>query len=89
MKITTIRLDDDQAEQLEVIAQIEGCSVSEAVRMAVGDWVEAKRKNRPFRDRAEQLLQRRDDVLRHLAKPPQTTHSTRNGRQRTADTRST
>ncbi|MEY2419934.1 MAG: Ribbon-helix-helix protein copG family [Acidimicrobiaceae bacterium] len=43
-KVTSIRLDDDLAEQLEMISRLEGVSVSEEIREAVIKLIDEKRK---------------------------------------------
>jgi predicted DNA-binding protein len=56
-KVTTIRLDEEQLEQLEVIAGFEGRSVSDEIREAVDLLIAEKRQNTVFRDRVTLRLE--------------------------------
>jgi predicted transcriptional regulator len=70
MKVTTIRLGDDLAAQVELIADVEGTSVSDVTRRALSSLVETKREDATFRDAASALLAQRDAALRTLTQPP-------------------
>ena len=47
-KAMTLRLDADQAEALEYIAEVDGVSVSEAVRDAIESHIETRRADDEF-----------------------------------------
>lgn len=56
MKTLAIRLDDDLANQLAVVAQLEGTSTVELVRQAVAQLLAAKRDNQELGQRAASIL---------------------------------
>lgn len=63
----TLRLPADQAAQIEAVARADGVSVSEAVRVAIQDRIEARRKDRAFRARIRRMMQEERAVLEQLA----------------------
>lgn len=56
MKTLAIRLDDEVANQLAVVAQLEGTSLVELIRQAVGQFLAAKRDNGELSQRATAIL---------------------------------
>ena len=56
MKTLAIRLDDDVANQLAVVAQLEGSSLVELVRQAVSQLLAAKRDDQQLGQRASEIL---------------------------------
>lgn len=64
----TLRLPADQAAQLDAVARADGVSVSEAVRAAIQDRIEARRKDRAFQARIKQMMEEERAVLEQLAK---------------------
>lgn len=56
MKTLAIRLDDDVANQLAVVAQLEGSSLVELVRQAVTQLLAAKRDDQQLGQRAAGIL---------------------------------
>ncbi len=66
-KAMTVRLTDEQAMDLEALAQAEGIPVAEAVRQAVASQIEARRKDKAFQARLRASLERNRKVLRRLA----------------------
>lgn len=64
----TLRLPADQAAQIEAVARADGVSVSEAVRAAIQDRIEARRKDRAFQARIRQMMEEERAVLEQLAK---------------------
>jgi predicted transcriptional regulator len=63
VKAMTIRLSPEQAEELETIANVVDLPVSEVVRAAIAEHIEARRQDEGFRrnlrdrlDRAQRLL---------------------------------
>lgn len=72
MKTTTMRLDDEMAEELALVARMEGVSVAEILRRAVGREVRERLSDpalraRLAREQAEERgrlehYQQRDDV---------------------------
>jgi class 3 adenylate cyclase len=64
----TLRLPADQAAQLEAVARADGVSVSEAVRAAIQDRIEARRRDRSFQARIKRMMEEERAVLEQLAK---------------------
>ncbi len=67
-KNMTLRLSTEQADELEAVARAEGISVSDAVREAITEHIERKRKNKAFRDRLHALMDRDREILERLAR---------------------
>jgi len=56
VKTLAIRLDDEVASQLAVVAQLEGTSLVELIRQAVGELLATKRGNGELSKRAADIL---------------------------------
>jgi ferric-dicitrate binding protein FerR (iron transport regulator) len=56
MKTLAIRLEEDQHAQLGMIAQLEELTVTDAIRQAIDQWIEARRSNPQLQARAEAVL---------------------------------
>ena len=67
-KNMTLRLSSEQADELEAVARAEGISVSDAVREAITEHIERKRKNKAFRDRLRAVMERDREILEQLAR---------------------
>lgn len=67
-KAMTVRLDDDQAEELEKVAEIDGVAVAEAVRQAIAEHVAARSSDPEFRKRLRASMKRHQSILERLAK---------------------
>jgi predicted transcriptional regulator len=65
-KNMVLRLDPDLAERLQVIAEVEGRPVSEVVREAIRELVEARRRDQRFLHLLEDNLDRHRRVLEAL-----------------------
>lgn len=68
MKAMTLRLSPQQAKDLEAVAQVDDVPVAEAVRAAIEHHIEARRKDKAFRDRLRKMLAEQRDILERLAK---------------------
>lgn len=64
----TLRLPDDQAKELEAVARVDEMTVSDAVRTAIGEHIEARRNDREFQARIRRILDEERAVLERLAK---------------------
>src|SRR5215217_7496886 len=64
----TLRLPADQAAQIEAVARADGVSVSETVRAAITDRIEARRKDRAFQARIRRMMEEERAVLEQLAR---------------------
>jgi predicted transcriptional regulator len=67
-KTMTLRLSDEQAADLEAMARVDDVPVSEAVRVAIAERIERRRKDRAFQARLRRLLEENRRALERLAK---------------------
>jgi hypothetical protein len=68
-KLTTVRLREDQAQALELFAEVDGVAVAVAMRSAV-DLLIAQRQSDPaFRARVEAAIARAQATLLRLDEP--------------------
>jgi len=63
----TVRLDTDQAAELEAVAAADGVSVAEVIRQAVADRIVARRKDPAFQARIRSIVEQNQRVLERLA----------------------
>jgi len=68
MKSMTLRLDDERAEALELMARAENKSVTETVRTAIDEHIEARRKDKEFMERLKARHERERELYERLAK---------------------
>ncbi len=68
MKNMTLRLPKNQADELEAVARAEGMTVSDAVRKAITEHIDRKRKDKAFRERLEAVMQRDREILDRLSR---------------------
>ena len=64
----TVRLDDDQAAELEAVARVDGVSVAEEIRQAITVQIAKRREDEEFRARLRQSIQDNQKVLERLAR---------------------
>jgi predicted transcriptional regulator len=67
-KAMTVRLDPEQAAELEAIAEVSGGPVSEEIRQAIAEHIEAKRKDKAFQARLKASIERHREILEKLAR---------------------
>ena len=67
-KNMTLRLPEDQADELEAVARAEGISVSDAVREAIAEHIERKRQDKAFRERLRSVMDRDREILERLSR---------------------
>ena len=67
-KNMTLRLSAVQADELEAVARAEEISVSDAVREAITEHIDRKRKDKAFRDRLRAVMERDREILERLAR---------------------
>ena len=67
-KNMTLRLSAVQADELEAVARVEGISVSDAVREAITEHIDRKRKDKAFRERLRAVMERDRKILERLAR---------------------
>jgi len=66
-KAFTVRLDAAQASDLEAVAAADGVSVAEAIRQAVADRIDGRRKDPEFQERVRSIIEQNQRVLERLA----------------------
>ena len=66
-KTMTLRLSDEQARELEAVARVDGIPISETVRQAIADRIEARRQDQEFQARLKRLMQENQAALERLA----------------------
>ncbi len=62
----TLRLSAEQTEELQLLAQVEGVSVSEKIREAITEHIEQKLQDEPFQRRLRETLKRNQAILKRL-----------------------
>jgi hypothetical protein len=68
MKTMTLRLDDERAATLELMARAEDKSLTDAVRTAIDEHIESRKKDKAFMDRLKQRHERERELYERLAK---------------------
>ncbi len=66
-KVMTLRLAGEQAEVLEYIAEVDGVSVSEAVREAIESHIRSRQADADFQKRLAASMERHKRILDRLA----------------------
>ncbi len=66
-KAMTLRLPADQAETLEKVAEIDGVSVTEAIRDAIDKHIAARSADQEFRQRLASSMERHQRILDRLS----------------------
>lgn len=67
MRTMSLRLADEQADALDLIARADSIHVSEIVRDAIRDQIEKRRSDPAFQERLQGALERNKEALRLLA----------------------
>jgi predicted transcriptional regulator len=67
-KTMSLRLDEEQAKQLDAVAMACETTVSEVVRDAISDRIDKLRKDTDFKARLERAVERNKEALDLLAK---------------------
>lgn len=67
-KNLTVRLDDDLAADTEALARAEGQSLNEAVKTALREAVERRRRDPKFKARVQKIIEEDRELLERLAR---------------------
>ena len=67
-KTMTLRLEDEQAATLELVARADNHTITEAVRAAIDDHIEARRRDEAFIERLRQRQEQERELYERLAK---------------------
>ena len=65
IKTMTIRLSADQAEELNMIAAVDGQPISQVVRLAIAEHIEERKRDGAFQDSLRQRIERAERMLGH------------------------
>ena len=63
IKTMTIRLSAEQAEELNVIADVDGKPISQVIRSAIAGHIEERKRDDAFQDSLRQRIQRTERML--------------------------
>jgi hypothetical protein len=63
----TVRLHEDQAEDLEAVAQVDGLSVADEIREAITERVAQRRADKAFQSRLREAIEQNRRALERLA----------------------
>jgi predicted DNA-binding protein len=63
-KAMTIRLEAEQAEQLETVAAVEGRPVSEVIRTAIAGHISQRSEDRDFQDGLRARIERAQRMMK-------------------------
>lgn len=66
-RTTTIRQDAQQAAELDAVARVDGVSTSEAIRAAIAEHIDKRRRDPAFQARLQRILEEERVVLERLA----------------------
>lgn len=64
----TVRLDDDQAAELEAAAKVDGVPVAEEIRQAISTRIEQRRNDEQSRARLRQSIEDNLKILDRLTR---------------------
>jgi len=67
-KTITLRLDDEQARLLGTVAEVDGVTVSDAIRAAIDAHIESRRRDAEFAERLRRTMEEQRDILELLAR---------------------
>jgi hypothetical protein len=68
MKSFTLRLPAPLADELATVAEVDSVPVQQAVRDAIAEHIEARRKDKAFQERLRASAQRHREILERLAR---------------------
>jgi predicted transcriptional regulator len=66
-KALTLRLDDEQARELEAIARIDEVPITAEIRQAISAHVTARREDHEFQERLARFMEEDREILEKLA----------------------
>ena len=66
-KSLTLRLDDEQARELEAVARIDDVPVTKAIREAINEHIVSRRADNDFQERLTRVMEEDREILARLA----------------------
>lgn len=67
MKNMTLRMDEELAESVQAIAEVEGSTVTEVIRTAIGEHVDRRKADPEFQKLLKRNIERHAQLLSMLA----------------------
>ena len=67
-KAMTLRIDAEKAAELEAVARVDQVPVSEAVRVAIEEHIERRRRDTEFMAQLQRIVERDREILERLAR---------------------
>ncbi len=67
IKVITLRLEKEQAAELDAVARVQGVPVSEALREAIHRYIAESRAEPEFKERLRQRMEEDHEVFERLA----------------------
>lgn len=62
-KAMTVRLSAEQAEALETVATVQGRAISDVIRAAISEHIEARKRDSAFQDSLKERIDRAQRLL--------------------------
>lgn len=63
-KAMTIRLSQEQAEELETVASVENKPVAEVIRAAISEHIDSRKQDESFRQSLKERIERTQRMLK-------------------------
>lgn len=63
----TIRLDDERAAMLEMVARAEETTTTDTIREAIDEAIDRRRQDPEFKARLQRIIERDKEILDRLA----------------------
>jgi predicted DNA-binding protein len=67
-KVLSLRLSEEMAAEIAAVARTDGMPVTEAIREAIANHIDARRASEDFRQRLRKRLEEDQKVLKSLAR---------------------
>jgi predicted transcriptional regulator len=67
-KVLSLRLPEEIADEIAVVARVNGVSVSRAIRLAIEDYVAGQRADEDFKERIKHRLEEDRKLYKRLTK---------------------
>jgi predicted transcriptional regulator len=65
-RVTTIRLPEELADLLDVVARVDGVTASHAIRTAIAEYVDRRKADAVFRTRLADRIEADQKILERL-----------------------
>lgn len=68
-RVTTVRLTEEQAVELELVSRIEGVPVAKLIRTAIAEYLTERKADKEFQARLRARIAADRTILERLAEP--------------------